>query len=148
MFFTDEFFMKQALIQAREAFDKGEVPIGAVVVCNNQIIARAHNMTETLQDPTAHAEMLAITSATEFLGAKYLQNCVLYVTIEPCPMCAGATYWAQIPEIVYGAPEDKRGYTVIGKQILHPKTVVRSGILEPECRGLMQDFFFSRRTKK
>ncbi len=148
MFFTDEFFMKQALIQAREAFDKGEVPIGAVVVCNNQIIARAHNLTETLQDPTAHAEMLAITSATEYLGAKYLQNCTLYVTIEPCAMCAGASYWAQISEIVYGAPEEKRGYSVIGNRILHPKTVVRTSVLEGDCRGLMQDFFFSRRAEK
>ncbi len=147
MFFTDEFFMKQALIQAQEAFDKGEVPIGAVVVCNNQIIARAHNQIETLQDPTAHAEMLAITSATEFLGAKYLHDCTLYVTIEPCPMCAGAAYWAQISKIVYGASEEKRGYTVIGQQILHPKTIVRAGVYEQECQALMQDFFFDLRKK-
>ena len=145
MFFDDVYFMKQALVQAQIALENDEVPIGAVIVCNDKIIARAHNQTEMLNDPTAHAEMLAITSATEFLGAKYLTDCKLYVTVEPCPMCAGASYWAQLSEIIYGASEEKRGYTVIGPQILHPKTTVRYGVLEEECKSLIQDFFYKLR---
>ncbi len=144
-FFSDEYFMKQALIQAKEAFDKGEVPIGAVVVCNNSIVAKAHNLTESLNDVTAHAEMLAITSAENNLGAKYLPSCTLYVTVEPCVMCAGASYWAQIGKIVYGASDNKRGYTQAGNNLLHPKTKVVTGILAEECNKLIKDFFYSLR---
>ena len=127
--FTDDYFMKKALYEAKEAFAKGEVPVGAVVVVNNQVIARTHNLTELLHDVTAHAEMQAITSAANFLGGKYLKDCTLYVTLEPCQMCAGALYWSQIRKIVYGAKDEKRGYTTLGTQ-LHPKTQVVSGVLE------------------
>jgi len=142
--FTDDYFMKKALYEAKEAFAKGEVPVGAVVVVNNQVIARTHNLTELLHDVTAHAEMQAITSAANFLGGKYLKDCTLYVTLEPCQMCAGALYWSQIRKIVYGAKDEKRGYTTLGTQ-LHPKTQVVSGVLETECSELMQLFFQNKR---
>ena len=141
----DEQYMRRALDEARLALNAGEVPIGAVVVCRNRIISQAHNLTETLCDVTAHAEMQAITAAANALGGKYLTDCTLYVTVEPCAMCAGAIGWAQIPRIVYGAPDDKRGYHDLAPKALHPKTTVTGGILEEECRQLMQDFFRSRR---
>ncbi len=142
---TDEQFMQRALDEARQALREGEIPIGAVVVCNDRIIARAHNLTETLCDVTAHAEMQAITSAANLLGGKYLTDCTLYVTVEPCAMCAGAIGWAQIPRIVYGAPDVKRGYSLLAPRALHPKATITGGILEEECRQLMQDFFKNKR---
>ena len=142
---SDEFFMKQALQQASIAFDKDEVPVGAVIVYDNQIIARAHNLTETLNDPTAHAEMQAFTSATDFLGGKYLQKATLYVTLEPCAMCGGASYWVQIGKIVYGASDKKRGISQLRSQILHPKTEIIGGILETECETILQTFFKNKR---
>ena len=145
--FSDEYFMKQALLQAQIAADKGEVPIGAVVVCNNQIISRAHNLSETLNDATAHAEMQAITAASNYLGAKYLQDCTLYVTAEPCVMCAGATYWAQIGKIVYGTPDDKRGFSVFNRNIIHPQTTLIKGVYEKQCSELITNFFYSLRRK-
>lgn len=141
----DEQYMRKALIEARQAFEEGEIPIGAVVVCNDHIIARAHNLTETLHDVTAHAEMQAITIAANELGGKYLTDCTLYVTIEPCTMCAGALGWSQIPRIVYGAEDEKRGYHQYAPHALHPKATVTKGVLEEECRQLMQDFFKTRR---
>ena len=141
----DEQYMQKALAEAAQAAQEGEVPIGAVVVCRGRVIARAHNLTETLNDVTAHAEMQAITAAANELGGKYLTECTLYVTVEPCPMCAGALGWAQMERIVYGAPDVKRGYQLYSPRMLHPKTVVTSGILEDECRELMQQFFRSRR---
>jgi len=138
---SDDYFMKQALSEAETAFDKGEVPVGAVIVCEERIIARAHNLTETLNDVTAHAEMQAITAAAFVLGGKYLINCTLYVTIEPCSMCAGALAWAQIDRIVYGADDEKRGFTKLTPGILHPKTKVRSGVLAEETARLMKRFF-------
>ncbi|MFH2095469.1 MAG: nucleoside deaminase [Bacteroidota bacterium] len=138
---SDEYFMKAALKEAETAFAKNEVPVGAVVVCGNQVIARAHNLTETLTDPTAHAEMQAITAATNYIGGKYLSECTLYVTLEPCVMCAGAIYWAQTGRLVYGASDTKRGYTLIGEQLLHPKTVVVKGVLEKECGDIITKFF-------
>lgn len=143
--FDDVYFMKQALLEAREAASEGEVPVGAVIVCGDRIIARAHNQTERLNDPTAHAEMLAVTSATSVLGAKYLTDCRLYVTVEPCVMCAGAIGWAQLAVVVYGAPDEKRGFSRYAPQAFHPKTEVRSGILEKECAAEMQAFFRKRR---
>ena len=145
--FSDDHFMKQALRQAQMAFDRDEVPVGAIIVCNNQIIARAYNMTETLNDPTAHAEMQAFTAASSYLGGKYLNECTLYVTLEPCAMCAGASYWVQIGKIVYGASDQKRGVSKISKDILHPKTEVISGVLENECSSLIKEFFASKREK-
>ena len=142
---TDERFMRMALAEARQAADRGEIPIGAVVVCGGRVIARAHNLTETLCDVTAHAEMQAVTMAANELGGKYLTDCTLYVTVEPCPMCAGALGWAQVPRIVYGAPDAKRGYSLYAPRVLHPKAVCQGGVLEDECRLLMQDFFRSRR---
>ncbi|MDU1904548.1 MAG: nucleoside deaminase [Dysgonomonas sp.] len=142
---NDEYFMRQALNEARIAFEKDEIPIGAVIVSQNRIIARAHNLTETLNDVTAHAEMQAITSAANVLGGKYLTECTLYVTVEPCPMCAGALGWSQIPKIVFGAWDKKRGYSDISPKALHPKTLVTGGVLENECAQLMQDFFKSKR---
>jgi len=141
----DEYFMGKALEEAREALKAGEVPIGAVVVCKDKIIARAHNMTETLTDVTAHAEMQAITSAANALGGKYLTECTLYVTVEPCTMCAGAIGWAQIPRIIYGARDEKKGYSLIAPGALHPKAKITGGILEEECRRLMVEFFSAKR---
>ena len=142
---ADEQFMRKALQEAQQAFDEGEIPIGAVVVCQGRVIARAHNLTETLHDVTAHAEMQAVTAAANELGGKYLTDCTLYVTVEPCTMCAGALGWSQIPRIVYGCPDEKRGYTLYAPRALHPKCTVTGGVLEQECRQLMQDFFRSRR---
>lgn len=142
---NDDYFMKQALSEAKTAFDRGEVPIGTVIVCNRKIIARAHNLTETLNDVTAHAEMQAITAAASVLGGKYLKDCTLYVTVEPCPMCAGALAWAQISRIVYGADDKKRGYSIVAPAILHPKTQVSSGVLAEDAQGLMKRFFVGKR---
>jgi len=141
----DEKYMRMALAEAQKACNKGEIPIGAVVVCQDRIIARAYNLTETLTDVTAHAEMQAITMAANELGGKYLTGCTLYVTVEPCPMCAGAIGWAQVPRIVYGAPDPKRGFREYAPHVLHPKAECIGGILEEECRQLMQDFFKSKR---
>ena len=141
----DEMYMQRALDEARQAFDEGEIPIGAVVVCRDRIIARTHNLTETLCDVTAHAEMQAITAAANTLGGKYLTDCTLYGTVEPCPMCAGAIGWAQIPRIVYGAPDEKRGYRLIAPKAFHPKATVVAGVLEDECREIMQSFFRLKR---
>ncbi|MDD4631732.1 MAG: nucleoside deaminase [Proteiniphilum sp.] len=137
----DEYFMRQALQEAHKAFDKGEVPVGAVMVSGQRIIARAHNLTEILNDVTAHAEMQAITAAANVMGGKYLTDCTLYVTVEPCPMCAGALRWAQISRVVYGAPDEKRGYSRISTHLLHPKTSVTSGIMADDCADLMKLFF-------
>jgi len=144
-FYTDEYFMKEALKEAGKAFDKDEVPVGAIVVCNNQIIARAHNSTELLTDVTAHAEMLAFTAAADYLGGKYLNECTLYVTLEPCVMCAGASYWTQISKIVYGTKDEKRGFQRLGNNILHPATQIQDGVLEYECRQILMDFFKRKR---
>ncbi len=141
----DERFMREALKEAREADAEGEVPVGAVIVCKGRVIARGHNMTETLHDPTAHAEMLAITAATEALGGKYLNDCTLYVTLEPCSMCAGALAWAQIGRIVYGADDPKRGCTLFSPCLLHPKTEVLGGVLAEECGALVSEFFKRQR---
>ena len=138
---SDEHFMREALKEAQKAFKADEIPVGAVVVCNKQIIARAHNLTERLNDATAHAEMQAFTSAENYLGSKYLNECTLYVTLEPCVMCAGAAFWTQIGEVVYGAKDKKRGFTLLGKKILHPKTKVKFGILETECSEILKEFF-------
>lgn len=142
---ADEKFMNDALVQAREAGAQGEIPIGAVVVCRGRIIGKGHNMTETLHDATAHAEMIALTAATESLGGKYLTDCTIYVTVEPCPMCAAALNWSQIGRIVYGAPDPKRGYSLYTPSLLHPKTEVTSGVLADECGNLVSDFFRERR---
>ncbi len=142
--FTDEYFMKKALQEAEIAYEKGEVPIGAVIVINDKIIARAHNLTETLNDVTAHAEMQAFTSAADFLGGKYLQKCTLYVTLEPCQMCAGASYWTQINKIVFGASDSHRGFQHY-KTVLHPKTKVVGGVLEKECSEIIKLFFIEKR---
>jgi len=133
--------MQMALREAEYAFEEGEIPVGAVVVLEGSIIAKAHNLTQTLNDVTAHAEMQALTSAFNYLGAKYLNDCTLYVTLEPCVMCAGALYWAQIGKIVYGAPDPKRGYTLVNTSLLHPKTEVVKGVLERECQSLLEVFF-------
>lgn len=140
-----ELFMKAALAEAQKAFDRQEVPVGAVVVYGNSIIARAHNLTETLRDPTAHAEMQAITAASDYLGGKYLTDCTIYVTLEPCGMCAGAIGWSQAAALVYGAADEKKGFTTISDNLLHPKTKVLSGTLEDECRELLLKFFKARR---
>ena len=141
----DEEMMRKALNEALEAQRQGEIPIGAIVECGGRIIARAHNLTETLHDVTAHAEMQAITAAANELGGKYLSDCTLYVTVEPCVMCAGAIGWAQIPRVVYGAPDDKRGYRAFAPKALHPKATVITGVMEEECRRLMQEFFSEKR---
>ena len=141
----DEQYMRRALDEARQALEEGEIPIGAVVVAKGRIISRAHNQTETLNDVTAHAEMLAITAASNALGGKYLTDCTLYVTVEPCPMCAGAIGWAQVPRIVYGAADEKRGYRRFAPNVLHPRANAIGGILEEECRQLMLDFFKNKR---
>jgi tRNA(adenine34) deaminase len=140
-----EHYMRAALVEANKAFDKHEIPVGAVVVCNEMIIARAHNLTETLKDPTAHAEMQAITAATNFLGGKYLADCTIYVTLEPCAMCAGAIGWSQASALVFGAGDEKKGFRTISDSLLHPKTNVASGVLEKECRELLMKFFKIRR---
>lgn len=143
----DELFMKEALKEAQLAFKMDEVPIGAVIVSNNRIISRGHNLSEKLNDVTAHAEMQAFTSATNFIGGKYLQQCTLYVTLEPCVMCAGASFWTQIGRIVYGAKDSKRGFSVFNQQIIHPKTEIIGGILEKECGELIKLFFTQKRLK-
>lgn len=143
--FSDEFFMNEALKEAHRAFERDEVPVGAVIVWNNRIIARAHNLTETLNDPTAHAEMQAFTAATNTIGGKYLDDCTLYVTLEPCVMCAGASLWAQLGKIVYGTADEKRGYTLVRHPLLHPRTVVLGGILKKECAQILQEFFAGKR---
>jgi tRNA(adenine34) deaminase len=139
--FSDEYFMKEAFKQAQYAFEEGEIPVGAVVVASNRIIAKAYNQTERLTDITAHAEMLAITSASNYLGSKYLKDCTLYVTLEPCPMCAGALYWSQISKIVFGAKDEKRGFSSISNKFLHPKTEVISGVMKEESEAILQEFF-------
>ena len=142
---TDEYFMQQALKEAQKAFKEDEVPIGAVVVCQNKIIGKGYNQVERLSDATARAEMIAITAAENFLDSKYLQDCILYVTVEPCVMCAGAIAWTRLSKIVYGAPEEKFGFTRIEKKFLHPKTLVTGFVLQNECAALMKDFFVKRR---
>ena len=137
--------MRIALEEAREALRRDEIPVGCVIVAEGQILGRGHNLTETLQDVTAHAEMQAVTAATQMLGGKYLQGCTLYVTVEPCVMCAGAIGWSQISRVVYGAPDDKRGFRTFAPNALHPKCTVTSGVLEDECRQLIQEFFRSKR---
>ena len=144
-FNTDEYYMREALKEARKALEDDEVPIGAVIVAKNKIIARAYNMTERLTDVTAHAEMQAFTAAANFLGGKYLEDCTLYVTIEPCVMCAGASYWTQVSKIVFGARDEKRGFLLVQKKILHPRTILTGGVLEEECATLMQEFFRKKR---
>lgn len=142
---TDQEYMQKALIEAKQAFEEGEVPVGAVIVCRDRIIARAHNLTERLTDVTAHAEMQAITAAANALGGKYLTDCTLYVTVEPCVMCVGALAWAQLSRIVYGASDPKRGFSVFAPNALHPRTEVTKGVLAEECANLMKDFFQRRR---
>ena len=142
--FDDTYFMKRALQEAQMAYDKSEIPIGAVIVCKDKIIARAHNLTEMLNDVTAHAEMQAFTAASDYLGGKYLKDCTLYVTLEPCQMCAGASYWTQIGKIVFGARDEQRGYVNM-KTTLHPKTKVVYGVLEEECSKLLTQFFIEKR---
>ena len=146
--FSDEYFMKEALKEAQKAYEKDEVPVGAIVVWKNRIIARAHNLTETLTDVTAHAEMQAFTAASNTIGGKYLDECTLYVTVEPCVMCAGAAYWAQLGKIVYGASDEQRGFTKIRQKLLHPRTQVISGILENQCSQVVKDFFGKKRKLK
>ena len=141
----DKFYMRQALMEAEKAAEREEVPVGAVVVCRDRVIARAHNLTETLNDVTAHAEMQAITAAANYLGGKYLNDCTLYVTVEPCVMCAGAIAWAQMGRLVIGAMDDKRGYQKYAPQALHPKTIVIENVMAEECASLMKDFFKRKR---
>jgi len=143
--FDDNYFMKEALKEAKKAANKDEVPVGCVIVCDNQVIARAHNYTEALNDVTAHAEMQAFTSAADYLGGKYLNECTLYVTLEPCVMCGGASYWTQIKKIIFGAKDKKRGFSKLSKNILHPKTEVVSGLLHDECSKLLTNFFKAKR---
>jgi tRNA(adenine34) deaminase len=139
--YTDEYFMREALKEAKKAFEIREIPVGAVVVCKNKIIARAHNQTEKLTDATAHAEMLAVTAAANYLGSKYLDECTLYVTLEPCVMCAGALHWAQLQKLVFGASDVQRGYSLVANPLLHPKTEVVKGIKADECKMLIDTFF-------
>ncbi len=143
--FNHEYFMQQALKEAQKAFDEGEIPVGAIVVCRNRIIGKGYNQTERLNDVTAHAEMLAITSATNFLGGKFLDECTLYVTLEPCVMCAGAIFWARPEKVVFGASDEKRGFLAKGKDLLHPKTELVSGIMETESAALLKEFFAMKR---
>ncbi|MEX0987923.1 MAG: nucleoside deaminase [Bacteroidales bacterium] len=145
--FTDEYFMNEALKEAQKAFEADEVPVGAIVVSNQRIIARGYNMTEQLKDVTAHAEMIALTSAANFLGSKYLTDCTLFVTLEPCLMCASALKWAQLGRLVFGASDDKAGYHLIEQPVLHPKTEIKFGILENECGSIMKQFFRVKRDK-
>ena len=143
--YSDEYFMREALKEAKKAFDADEVPVGVVIVAENKIIARTHNLTERLIDVTAHAEMQAITSAANFIGGKYLNDCTLYVILEPCLMCAGALYWSHLTRLVYGASDDKKGFSTLSETVLHPKTVVVKGILEQECGGILKEFFQKKR---
>jgi len=143
--FNDNYFMKEALKEANKALRKDEIPVGCVIVCENKVIARAHNFTERLNDVTAHAEMQAFTSASDFLGGKYLNECTLYVTLEPCVMCGGASYWTQLKKLVYGAKDVQRGYSQLSENILHPKTEVISGIMATECSKLLTEFFKTKR---
>ena len=143
--YSDEYFMQEALKEAKKAFDADEVPVGVVIVADNKIIARTHNLTERLIDVTAHAEMQAITSAANFIGGKYLNDCTLYVTLEPCLMCAGALYWSHLTKLVYGASDDKKGFSTLSETVLHPKTVVVKGILEQECGSILKEFFQKKR---
>ena len=143
--FNDEYFMKQAFLEAQKAFDADEVPVGAVIVCKNQIIARGHNLTEQLSDVTAHAEIQAITAAAQYLGAKYLKECTLFVTLEPCCMCAGALYWSQVDRVVFAARDAKRGASATGTSLYHPATLVENGVMETECSQLLKDFFARKR---
>lgn len=143
--YSDEYFMNEAFKEAKKAFDLDEVPVGAIIVAENKIIARGHNLTEQLNDVTAHAEMQAITSAANFIGGKYLNDCTLYVTLEPCIMCAGALHWSHITKIVYGASDDKKGYSKISEPVLHPKTIVIKGVLEDECSKILKEFFQKKR---
>ena len=142
---SDEYYMKMALAEAEKAAGRDEVPVGAVVIAAGTVIARAHNLTETLNDPTAHAEMQAITAATSYLGGKYLTGCTLYVTVEPCVMCAGALAWSQVTTLVWGAPDPKKGFTTTGADILHPKTEIRTGVMAEECSAIMKKFFRKKR---
>lgn len=142
---TDEDFMRDAFREAEKAFEKDEIPVGAVIVCNNKVIARAHNLTEQLRDVTAHAEMQAFTAASDHLGSKFLEECTLYVTLEPCSMCAGAAYWTRIGRIVYGAADEKRGYTLFNENLLHPSTKVSHGIMANESADLLREFFRKKR---
>jgi tRNA(adenine34) deaminase len=144
---SHEHFMREALKEAQKAFEQDEVPVGAVVVFEGRVIARGHNLTETLHDPTAHAEMQAFTAATNFIGGKYLDQCTLYVTVEPCVMCAGASYWTQIGAVVYGARDDKKGFLGVSRDILHPRTTIKGGILEEGCSELMKEFFRRKRNR-
>ncbi|MDR3245352.1 MAG: nucleoside deaminase [Prevotellaceae bacterium] len=143
--YTDEYFMKEALLEAEKAFEADEIPVGAVIVWKNRIIGRGHNLTERLTDPTAHAEIQAITAATNTIGGKYLTDCILYVTLEPCVMCAGACFWAQLSSVVYGADDEKRGYSTISQNIFHPKTQVAKGVLKEQCSDLLKSFFQKKR---
>ncbi len=143
--YDDRYFMRQALREAELAYEQGEVPVGAVVVSGKRVIGRGHNMTEKLKDVTAHAEIIALTAASNFLDSKYLRDCTLYVTLEPCFMCAGALYWAQLDRLVYGAPDEKRGFMQYGKRMLHPKTKLEFGILMEECSALLKQFFLEKR---
>ncbi|MBK6363829.1 MAG: nucleoside deaminase [Saprospiraceae bacterium] len=145
--YSDEYFMKQAMAEAEKAAEAEEIPIGAVIVCQNRIIARAFNQTEKLHDVTAHAEIIAITAASEYLGNKYLKDCTLYVTLEPCLMCAGALNWSQISKIVYGASDEKKGFMRYGKELLHPKTKLEFGIFHEECSEMVRNFFEKKRKK-
>ena len=144
--FNDNDFMKEALKEANKALRKDEIPVGCVIVCENKVIARAHNFTERLNDVTAHAEMQAFTSASDFLGGKYLNECTLYVTLEPCVMCGGASYWTQLKKVVYGAKDVKRGYSQLSEDILHPRTEITKGLLDKECSKILQEFFQKNRT--
>lgn len=143
--FSDEYFMKQALLEAQKAFDRDEVPVGAVVVCKNKVIARAYNLTEHLTDFTAHAEMQAFTAASEYLGNKYLNECTLYVTLEPCVMCAGASFWTRIGKIVYGATDERRGFQRLSERVLHPSTQISGGVLSDECSEIIKQYFQQKR---
>ncbi|MFZ4399897.1 MAG: nucleoside deaminase [Bacteroidales bacterium] len=143
--FTDEYFMREALKEAQLAYESDEVPIGAVIVAGNRVIAKAHNLTERLNDVTAHAEMQAFTSAANYLGGKYLIDCTLYVTLEPCTMCAGASYWTQIGKIVFGAKDEKRGFSKLNVTVLHPKTIIKGGVMDKECSDLLISFFKKKR---
>lgn len=146
--YSDEHFMKEALKEAHKALEKDEVPIGCVIVSQNRIISRGHNLTQQLNDVTAHAEMQAITAAANTLGGKYLKDCKIFVTIEPCPMCAAALAWSQISEVVFGAKDEKKGYSTISQNLLHPKTIVKFGVLEKECSQLVSEFFKNKRASK